>query len=423
MNVLKKALPILIAFALVLTLMPSLTKVEAATNTKGNKYPIILVHGLAGWGRDEALGIKYWGGIKDLEKLMNNKGYDVRTATVGPVSSNWDRSVELYYYIKGGTVDYGAAHAAKHGHSRYGKTFKGIYPEWDKKHPVHLVGHSMGGLTIRGLTDLLRDGNKEEIEYHKKHPELGEVSDLFKGGQDIVHSNTTLATPHDGSTFADDESQLAQFIKQFVLHAASLTGKSTNSFVYDFKLDQWGLRRNSGESFTTYLNRVMNSQIWKTKDISLTDLQTKGAAENNKWMDTFNDIYYFSYSAQSTYKSLLTGHHLPNASMNPLFYASSIFIGKFTRTEGKNGPKIDSSWWPNDGIVNTRSSVAPGGHPVVTYNGSNPKMGVWNAYPTAQNWDHADYMGIEPLNYGTKYDALVFMENMAKNLYSLPQRN
>lgn len=239
MKIVKKVFAVFAAFVLAASLFPSLPAAEASENTKGNNYPIILVHGLAGWGRDEAFGFKYWGGLKDLEKMLNNKGYRTFTATVGPVSSNWDRAVELYYYIKGGTVDYGAAHAARHGHSRYGKTFKGLYPEWDEEHPVHLVGHSMGGLTIRALTDLLKDGSKEEIEYHQQHPELGEVSPLFRGGQDLVHSVTTIATPHDGSTFADDESKMAQFIKEFVLHAAALSGKSTNSFVYDFKLDQW----------------------------------------------------------------------------------------------------------------------------------------------------------------------------------------
>lgn len=422
MKLLSKAFSLIVAFLLLLSLATPFSSNAKAATTKGNNYPIILVHGLAGWGRDEALGIKYWGGVKDLEKLLNNKGYRVYTATVGPVSSNWDRAIELYYYIKGGTVDYGAAHAAKHGHNRYGKTFKGLYPEWDEKHPVHLVGHSMGGLTIRALTDILKDGSAEEIEYHKKHPELGEVSALFKGGQDLVHSVTTLATPHDGSTFADDESQMAEFIRQFVLHAASLTGKSTNSFIYDFKLDQWGLRRNTGETFSSYFNRIMNSSVWKSSDISKTDLSTKGAAENNKWMDTHKDVYYFSYSAQTTYKSLLTGHHLPNALTNPILLIPSTFIGKFSRSEGKSGPKIDSSWWPNDGIVNTRSSVAPGGHPVVTYNGKNPQKGVWNAYPTQQNWDHMDYMGINPLSYGTSYDALNFLTKMAENLYSLPER-
>lgn len=32
--------------------------------------------------------------------------------------------------LKGGTVDYGAAHAAKYGHERYGKTYEGVYEDW-----------------------------------------------------------------------------------------------------------------------------------------------------------------------------------------------------------------------------------------------------------------------------------------------------
>ncbi|HRR89761.1 MAG TPA: lipase, partial [Eubacteriales bacterium] len=86
----------------------------AATQTK-NDYPVVLVHGFAGWGRDEVLGYKYWGGFTDLEKLMTNAGQKTYSAAVGPFSSNWDRACELYAYIMGGTVDYGAAHSAKEG--------------------------------------------------------------------------------------------------------------------------------------------------------------------------------------------------------------------------------------------------------------------------------------------------------------------
>ena len=32
---------------------------------------------------------------------------------------------------------------------------------------MHLVGHSMGGQTIRQLEELLRNGSQEEIEYQK----------------------------------------------------------------------------------------------------------------------------------------------------------------------------------------------------------------------------------------------------------------
>ena len=43
----------------------------------------------------------------------------------------------------------------------------------------YLVGHSMGGQTIRQLEELLRNGSREEIEYQKQHG--GEISPLFKG--------------------------------------------------------------------------------------------------------------------------------------------------------------------------------------------------------------------------------------------------
>ncbi|SUJ64236.1 glycerol ester hydrolase; Lipase precursor [Staphylococcus aureus] len=94
---------------------------------------------------------------------MRKQGYNVHQASVSAFGSNYDRAVELYYYIKGGRVDYGAAHAAKYGHERYGKTYKGIMPNWEPGKKVHLVGHSMGGQTIRLMEEFLRNGNKEEI--------------------------------------------------------------------------------------------------------------------------------------------------------------------------------------------------------------------------------------------------------------------
>ena len=43
---------------------------------------------------------------------------------------------EFFYQIKGGTVDYGKEHSARHGHARFGRTFPGLYPAWDAQHPV-----------------------------------------------------------------------------------------------------------------------------------------------------------------------------------------------------------------------------------------------------------------------------------------------
>ena len=50
----------------------------------------------------------------------------------------------------------------------------------------------MGGQTVRLLEEMLRKGNPEEVKYQKKHG--GDISPLYKGGQDnMVSSITTLA--------------------------------------------------------------------------------------------------------------------------------------------------------------------------------------------------------------------------------------
>lgn len=78
-----------------------------------------------------ALYPNYWGGNKfKVIEALRKKGYDIHQASVGAFSSNYARAVDLYYFIKGGRVDYGAAHAAQYGHERFGKIYKGIMPDW-----------------------------------------------------------------------------------------------------------------------------------------------------------------------------------------------------------------------------------------------------------------------------------------------------
>ena len=80
-----------------------------------NDYPIVLVHGFMGWGPNEMGSYNYWGGKRDMVQEFESQGFEVLVTNVGPISSNWDRAVELYYQIKGGQVDYGKTHSEKFG--------------------------------------------------------------------------------------------------------------------------------------------------------------------------------------------------------------------------------------------------------------------------------------------------------------------
>ena len=73
-----------------------------------NKYPIVLIHGFFGWGNDEMGDYRYWGGKRDIQKILEENGFEVINVSVGPISSNWDRAIEVYHQLKGGQVDYGA---------------------------------------------------------------------------------------------------------------------------------------------------------------------------------------------------------------------------------------------------------------------------------------------------------------------------
>ncbi|MDN3016494.1 lipase [Paenibacillus sp. BSR1-1] len=400
-------------------LMPAFSasaETSSTAESSGNEYPIVLVHGLTGWGRGELFGFKYWGGMNDLEQYLNNSGHRTYTAAVGPISSNWDRAVELYYYIKGGTVDYGAAHAKECGHARFGKTFPGLYSEWNGKNKIHLVGHSMGGQTIRTLTELLENGSESEQEYYKAHPEEG-VSPLFEGGKHWVHSVTTLATPNNGSTYADAE-RVKTLVKSMVTDFAALSGAGGDNIVYDFKMDQWGLKRSPEESFLTYMDRVISSSVWTSKDISSYDLNTVGAAELNNWVKTQQDVYYFSYTGDASYIGLLTGHFYPLPTMTPLLWDSSLFIGSYSRTNP--APVIDKSWWQNDGIVNVKSSKFPFGQANKLFDGT-IQRGVWNYFPVQYTWDHFDFVGLSEAHVIGIRQINDFYLNIANQLHGLPK--
>jgi hypothetical protein len=117
-------------------------------------------------------------------------------APIGPVSSIHDRACELFYSLRGGTVDYGAAHAAEHGHGRWGRSYPpqgGAYAAWSAERPVHLVGHSLGGATILKLRSLLNAGFFDDVL--QIETPAGEPSRAAY----MVRSITTISSPLRGT--------------------------------------------------------------------------------------------------------------------------------------------------------------------------------------------------------------------------------
>ena len=404
-------------------------------SSDGNHYPIVLVHGLFGWGGTEVLGLNYWGGFSSLRDILNDAGYEVYTPSIGPVASNWDRACELYAYLVGGTVDYGAYHSATNGHARYGRTFPGVLPELnnpDSELKIHLVGHSMGGETIRMLAQLLENGDADERNASRD----GNISPLFTGEcRHWIESITTLCTPHDGSQY---DTKVYQNIGDLAQYAMGIIGSvaganvNENNFGLDFKLDQWGLVRQPNESYSSYFNRVINSKIWTqhTDDLSVYDLDVDGAAVLNGYAKAQDDIYYFSVACSNTHRDPLTGHYLPNASMNPMMLKSSTYMGSHVNY-AVGHVNITPEWWENDGIVSVRSAIRPHENSTDKYNENygvgadgkmtfkaGTKMGVWNYIEKIEGTDHINMVGQMQKSTHAMLQAKFF--ELAKMLNSIP---
>ncbi len=412
----------LLAFLLTFSILTSAVVAPAnAAEPKQNNYPIVLVHGFAGF--DSLAGVPYWGFAYNIPKDLKSQGYIPIVASIGPFSSNWDRCCELYAQLVGGRVDYGKVHSEKYGHERYGRTYPGLYPQFGSIDPetgkrckIHLIGHSMGGPTVRAFAALLANGSQEERE----GTPADELSPLFAGNMaGLIKGVLTIASPGDGTTAVyglAGKGDKPSFLQQFVLGLTSLAGGTAASQVYDVYLDQWGFKRQAGESLQAYLQRIESSEIWQnTHDLSVWDLKPDGARELNAWASAQPDIYYFSQGASCTRKNAITGYHVPTSKMSPIFWPTALYIGSYTQTRPF---VIDKSWWENDGLVSVATADGPRAgstDEIVIYDGEQ-QIGKWNYLGTLKNIDHMSMVGILSAN-----DPRPLFRSYAELLASLPE--
>lgn len=403
----KKLLCLLLAVTMAVSLLLLPASAANQQDTAAERYPTVYVHGLMGWGeRDEMYSaLPYWGLTSDLMPYLTGKGYESYAASVGPISSAWDRACELYAQLTGTTVDYGAAHAAQYGHDRYGVTYdKPLFEGWGADKKVNLVGHSFGGATIRLFLDILADGSQAERDAAAAAGT--EVSPFFAGGKaDWVNSLTTLAAPHDGTTFIECCSDVTQMAAELSTAMAKMLGISDYKGVYDFQLEQFGFYRKDGETVLEALDRVLRSDFLSHNDNVFVDLTIDKALELNDGIELQPNVYYFSYAGDKTRDDVVTGKRVPAANMTVLFMPFSNKMCNYYDETTAGGFYIDRTWAPNDGMVNTVSALYPTDSAGVcqTKNGATGfvkqdgyshtayRPGVWNVMPVRE-YDHGDFI-------------------------------
>jgi len=378
-----------------------------------NKDPIILVHGFLGWGREEISDTKYWGGSNDIEAYLRSKGYTVYTVSVGPISSNYDCAVETFYQIKGGQLDYGKNHSEKFDlvQKPEGKYYQGLYPIWDSQNPVHLIGYSFGGQTVRMLQHLLN------AKINSEHPEQS----LLLGNElsGWVKSITTMSTPLNGATIADIVNKFIPFTDSMLPIVDNI---STD--YYDLDLYQWDLNRKIDESFFGYLNRMVSNPSWSTKNSIAFDATLSGAKNINDMISIDPSVYYFSYSTSCSKKDPVRGYHIPEESLSLPNYPLCYLMGRIKINAG-NGLVTDSTWFENDGTVNTISMVRPftgenGPDPMVYYKKEiRLRPGIWN-YMGKYKLDHKNFIGFFLDTQESVDDMYNRFERHASILYALP---
>ncbi|KAF5741088.1 hypothetical protein HS088_TW10G00083 [Tripterygium wilfordii] len=135
------------------------TRGTTTTTTNADDLPpIVLIHGIFGFGKGRLGGLSYFAGAEKKDER-------VLVPDLGSLTSIFDRARELFYYLKGGQVDYGEEHSKACGHSQFGHIYKeGHYPKWDEDHPIHFVGHSAGAQVVRVLQQMLADKAFKDYE-------------------------------------------------------------------------------------------------------------------------------------------------------------------------------------------------------------------------------------------------------------------
>jgi hypothetical protein len=301
-------------------------------------------------------GLSYFAGAEEKDDR-------VLVPDLGSLTSVHDRARELFYYLKGGRVDYGAEHSEACGHARFGRTYeRGHYPVWDEDHPVHFVGHSAGAQVIRLLQQMLHDG---AFEGH------GGTSERW------VLSVTSLSGALNGTTRAYIDGMRPEDGGRTMRAACLLQICRVGSVLYhwldlpwlkryyDFGFDHFGMsRRLVGAAGLADILLRNRRGPFATGDWIVPDLTIHGAARINAGVRTFPCTFYFSYASRRTART--RGGAVPTRPLlriHPLLFLRALQMCRWRYPAAAAPPPYegyrDEDWEDNDGALNTFSMTHP----------------------------------------------------------------
>ena len=394
----------------------------------GNKYPNIIIHGFFGWGNGDFLNklSPYFGGVgaKGMDRYLTSQGYESYAPAVGPWSSAWDRSCELWAIINGGTVDYGKAHAEKYGHERFGRTYPGIIKDWGKPgdhEKINIIGHSFGGPTVMVFADLLDRGFEEE----RACTPANELSPLFAGGHaNLLHTVTTLSGTNNGTTLASagHDLHVSPLVNYLLFGVISTTfGETRVMNAWDFLCDQWGItvdaKANKNFHFKKPLaakeaiKRINANQF----DNIMEEMRVETACEMNEYLGISDKMYYFARRACRSHKIGSLPFQAMALKSFPIAHISQLILGWYTSPSLKK-LGMTNDWYASDGPVNTVCTGAPWNKPQEDWTEETKVVpGKWYNMPVEYK-DHFSWMGfLEDKETYKKY----FLD-MVKSFEDLP---
>ncbi len=362
------------------------------------KYPVVFVHGMFGWGESKGFYdiLPYWGSTSgDMIKWLNDCGYKCYASTVGPMASSWDQACELYAQLKGTTVDYGQVHSKRHGHDRFGRTYKKpLVPEWNSENKIHLLGHSFGGNCVRLLAHLLANGAPEEAEASGD-----DVSELFKGGNSDLLCSITAVCAMLGTASAYEAAirfKLLPILREMASTYSAVTSNTKLSGkVVDIQLEHYGVSRNPNENTVKTVYKTIK-KFQNGEDCVQFDMSPEGIKRVDSYARISKNNYYFSYPFNVVHKYKNTNLYLPLGCNFKFLTLTSSLIRLNALLNGNKDAERE-----NDGLVEVSVASYPATEPHVDFDQNSIRKGVWNVMPVTTG-DHGSAIGFLSGRFNTR---------------------